>query len=444
MAFKIVEGGLDFPLPRWRKIRQKFHAPQVGDIAAAVAREMRNLDGRIRPGMTVAVGVGSRGVARIAELTQAVIAELQQRGARPFIVPAMGSHGGGTPAGQMEVLAGYGVTPESMGVAFSPSMDTELLGYTPGGFPVHFSKAALAADAVFPINRIKVHTDFHGPVESGLSKMLVIGFGKHKGATLIHQNGFDTFHEVIPAAAALILSKVNVLGGLGSIENAHEDVAQIAVVPGPDIPAREPELLETSRRLMPRVPFQHLDVLVVDYLGKNISGGGMDPNITGRYAVRHLSDPERDPKKIAVLRLTELTHGNATGLGLADVTTKAVVDNVDYQKFWTNQVTSTEIRGAATPLWMLSDRAAIALALLVCPRTDILNPRLVRIESTLHLEEMWVSEALWQAEGVGRPDLEALTDAQEMAFTPEGHLADLPLPTFNHALAPWSEKEAAH
>lgn len=443
MAFQIVEGGLDFPLPRWRRIRQHFDAPRVEDVAAAVAAEMRKLDGRIRPGMTVAVGVGSRGVARIAEIARAVIRELQQRGARPFIVPAMGSHGGGTPAGQLEVLAGYGVTPAAMGVEFVPSMETELLGHTPGGFPVHFSKAALAADAVLPINRVKVHTDFHGPVESGLSKMLVIGYGKHKGATLIHQNGFDTFHAVIPAAAALILNKVNVLGGVASIENAHEDVAHLEVVPGEAIPAREPELLERSRQLMPRIPFSALDVLVVDYIGKNISGAGMDPNITGRYVARHIRDP-RNPQKIVVLRLTELTHGNATGLGVADVTTRAVVENVDYQKYWTNVITSTELDGGKTPIWLPTDRQAIALALITCNRIDVQAPKLVRIESTLHLDELWVSEALWQAEGVGRPELEALTPAQEMAFTRDGNLADLPLPAFRHGRQPWSDEEGTH
>ena len=439
MSFKIVEGGLDFPLPQWRKIRQKFNAPHEGDLAAAVAREMAKLDARIRPGMTVAVGVGSRGVARIAEITLAAIIELKRRGARPFVVPAMGSHGGATAEGQLELLAGYGITPAAMGVAFNPAMDTELLGYTPDGCPVHFSQAALAADAVFPINRIKVHTDFHGPVESGLSKMLVIGYGKHKGPSAIHQRGFDTFHEVIPAALRVILAKVNVLGGLGSVENAHEAIAHLEAVPGPEIPTREPELMELSRSLMPRIPFTHLDVLLVDYLGKNISGGGMDPNITGRYTVRHITDPERNPQKIAVLRLTEATHGNACGLGLADITTRAVVANIDYQKYWTNIITSTELNGGKTPIWLPNDRHAIALSLLTCNRIDLMAPRLARITSTLHLAEMWVSEALWQAEGAERPDLEALTEPQAMRFTADGNLADLPLPAFHHGLKPWEE-----
>lgn len=442
MAFQVVEGGLAISLPQWRKVRQHFDAPCESDVAGAVAREMRTLDARIRPGMTVAVGVGSRGVARIDAITLAVIAELKRRGARPFIVPAMGSHGGGTPEGQLEVLAGYGVTPESMGVEFRSAMDTQLLGYTAGGFPVHFSQEALAADAVLPINRVKVHTDFHGPVESGLSKMLAIGFGKHRGASLIHKQGFATFHETIPAAASVILAKVHVLGGMATIENAHENVARLEAVPAEAIPTREPQLMELSRSLMPRIPFGNLDVLVVDYLGKNISGSGMDPNITGRYQVRHIvSEPGRNPQKIVVLRLTEQTHGNATGLGCADVTTRAVVENIDYQKFWTNQITSSELGGAATPMWMPDDRQAIAVALVTCNRVDVQQPRLVRVSSTLNMEELWVSEALWQAEGRNNPNLEALSEPMAMRFTAEGHLVDLPLPDFHSARRAWEEED---
>lgn len=439
MTFKISDESLDFPLPQWRKIRQNFPAPTEINTAAAVAREFRKLDAQIRPGMRVAVGVGSRGVAQISEITQAVIAELKARDATVFIVPAMGSHGGATSEGQMDVLAGYGVTPETMGVAFHPEMETNLLGTTPGGFPVYFSRAALDADAVFPINRVKLHTDFHGSVESGLCKMLVIGFGKHRGASLIHKNGFDTFHDTIPAAAKLLLDKVRVLGGLASIENANEEVAKIEIVPAPEILSREQELMAYSRDLFPRIPFRHLDVLVVDYLGKNISGSGMDPNVTGRYTVRHITEPERNPQKIVVLRLTELTHGNACGLGLADLTTQIVVDNIDYQKTWTNIITSTELNGGKTPIWLPNDRHALALALLTCNRVNVSAPRLVRIHSTLHIGEMWVSEALWQSDGMGHSELEPLTDSQEVNFTAEGHLGDLPLSEAYHGRKPWED-----
>ena len=234
-----------------------------------------------------------------------------------------------------------------------------------------------------------------------------------------------------------MFEKVNVLGGVASVENALEDVAHLEAVPGDRIAAREPELMRLSRTLMPRIPFDSLDVLVVDYLGKDVSGMGMDPNITGRYSVRHLVDP-RNPKKLAVLRLTERTHGNACGLGVADLTTRAVVENIDYQKYWTNVVSSTELTNGKTPIWVPDDRSAIALAILTAPRTDPLAPRLVRIESTLHLREMWVVEALWQSDGRGQPLLRPLGEPCEMQFTADGRLADLPPPRGSNGRAPWS------
>jgi Lactate racemase N-terminal domain len=440
-GFSIVEGGLSFPLPKWRRVAQRIEAPRLESISEAVAREMRKLDGRVRPGMSVAIGVGSRGVARLAEIVRAAVAELQRRGARPFIVPAMGSHGGATPEGQLEVLKGYGVSPEALDVPFDASMETVPLGTTATGLPLHWSRAALRADAVLPINRVKPHTDFHGEVESGLSKMLAIGFGKQKGAATVHLRGFDTFHDVVPEAARLVFEKVNVLAGIASVENALEDVAHLEVVPGDQIARREPELVRMSRSLMGRIPFENLEVLVVDYLGKDVSGMGMDPNVTGRYAVRHLVDP-RNPKKLAVLRLTERTHGNACGLGVADVTTRAVVENVDYQKTWTNVVASTELTNGKTPIWVPDDRSAIALAIATCPRVDRMAPRLVRIESTLHLQELWVAEALWQSDGRHDSTLRALGDAREMEFASDGNLADLPMPAAKRGRAPWSAARA--
>ncbi len=438
-AFNVVEGGLNVEFPTWRRIRQKLDAPRDPDVRASIAREMERVSSNIRPGMTVAVGVGSRGVARLSELVEAVLAELRQRGARPFVVPAMGSHGGGTPEGQRDLLEGYGITAEKLGISIEARMDTTVLGRTDTGFEVNFSQAALAADAVFVINRVKVHTDFHGPFESGLAKMLVIGLGKHKGAAHAHQRGSATFEKTIPEALRLILQKVNVLGGLAVIENAREEIAQVEVVPGEDIPAREPQLLDRSRQLLPRIPFEKLDVLVVDCMGKNLSGSGLDPNVTGRYFVRHIPNEEAtNPYRIAILRLTELSHGNAAGLGVADVITRAVAENIDYQKFWTNTIASTELGAGRTPVWMPDDRQTIGLALATTHVPDTTKARLVRIESTLQIEEFWVSEALWQSDGKSRSNLEPLTEALPISFTAEGNLVDLPLPAFHHGRQPWT------
>lgn len=432
MGFQPERGRFDFPLPRWRLVRQRFEHVREPSVEAAVSREMAKLRPAVRPGMTVAVGVGSRGISHLAEIVQAVVRELQEMGAAPFIVPAMGSHGGATAQGQADVLAGYGVTESTVGARVAPEMGTVLLGRAPGlgpagtWAPVHFSRAALEADAVFVVNRVKVHTSFHGPVESGLSKMLCLGLGKHTGASGLHRLGAPTFEHLIPSATRLVLDHVNVLGGLAVVENAYEEVAHLEVVPGPDIPEREPALLDLSRRLMPEIPFKHLDVLVVDYLGKDISGDGMDPNITGRHGTWPLTDPERDPEKIVVLRLTKASHGNACGLGLADVTTRAVVDAIDRQATWTNVVTSLELAFGRIPLWVDDDRTAIALALSTCGGVEPAEARLVRVRSTLHLEEIWVSEALWQAEGAARPHLEARSEPAEPAFDAYGMLADLP------------------
>jgi hypothetical protein len=436
MPFTIAEGGLDFPLPKVRRIAQRFEAPREESIGGAVAREMRKLDGRIRPGMSIAVGVGSRGLAQLSAIVRATVDELKRRGARPFVVPAMGSHGGATPQGQIDVLAAYGVTADALDVPVEASMETELVGEA-AGLPIFWSRAALRADAVLPVNRIKVHTDFHGEVESGLSKMLAIGFGKQKGAATVHLAGFDKFHEVVPQLTRAILEKVNVLGGVATIENGLEQVAHLEMVPGADIPTREPQLLQRSRELLPRIPFDDLEVLVVDWLGKDISGFCWDPNVTGRYGPRHLVDP-RDPKKLVALRLTERSHGNACGIGVGDVTTRALVENIDYQKTWTNNVTSSELGGGKTPIWMPDDRSAIALAIATCPRIDRAAPRLCRIESTLHLSEMWVSESLWQRGGASNPRLSALGEPVEIEFTQEGQLRDLPLPAYSHGRAPWS------
>ncbi len=439
MPFSITDTPLDFPLPLWRRVRQRFDAAREPSVEAAVAREMAKLDGRIRPGMTVAIGVGSRGLASLVEIVRATVGALEARGARPIVMPAMGSHGGATPEGQLAVLAGYGITPESVGAPIDPSMETVRVGVAEGGLPVHFSRAALAADAVLPVNRVKPHTSFRGPVESGLSKMLAIGFGKHTGATEIHQRGMDRLHETVPAAVAVILREARVLGGVASLENARDEVAAIEVVPGEAIPAREPQLLERARALMPRIPFDRLDVLVVDAIGKDVSGTGMDPNVTRRYTARHLGVDPLGAQRIVVLRLTERTHGNANGLGVADVTTRDVIEQIDYQKSWTNAVTAQSLDGARTPVWMPSDREAIALALATCARVDRLAPRLVRVATTLELETFWLAEALWQAEGRLRPDLEPLSDPEAMRFDADGRLAGLPAPAARHGRAPWTE-----
>lgn len=412
------------PLPQMVRVRQKFPRPAEPDIRAAVRREFERpaVGERLRPGMKVAIGVGSRGLARLAEIVRAVVDEVKARGAEPFIVPAMGSHGGATPEGQMEVLASYGVTPEAIGVPFRPSLETKVLGTTEHGVNVFLSTEALAADAIIPVCRVKLHTDFRGPIESGFCKMLAIGFGKLRGAESIHAWGFSEFNWAIPEVAEYIAAHVpQVAFAVCSLENAFEDVARIEAVPVAQMLTREPELLAESASYMAKILSDKFDVLVVDELGKNISGGGMDPNITGRHTGPHMSGGP-SIQKIVVLGLTEETHGNACGIGYADITTRRVVEGMDHHKTWTNIVTSTVLRGGAIPIWMPSDRDAIALAIKACNRIDFEKPRLVRIKNTLELQTMHVSASFWESDLKHRQDMEALSEAEPWPLDQQGNL----------------------
>ena len=290
-----IAGGLDVALPRMIHVRQKFATP------------------KLEPGMTIAVGVGSRGVNNIAECTRAVVAELKSLGAQPFIFPAMGSHGGATAEGQKEVLDGYGVTEDFVGCPVKSSMDVVELGKADDGMPVYLDKHAAEADAVALICRIKPHTNFRAPIESGIVKMLTIGMGKIIGATTLHTYGMDMFGELLPKTAKFIMSKINFVFGVGMVENAADETAIIEVVPAEQVLDREPVLQAKAKEFMPRLQFDELDVLVVEKIGKNISGSGMDPNITGRNARFVEWNMKPFVKKIAVLGLTPETHGNATG-----------------------------------------------------------------------------------------------------------------------------------
>lgn len=411
-ADSLVAGGLDVTFPSGAYVRQKFGGPAVPSARDEVLRGFSRPEvlERIRPGMRIAVGVGSRGIKCIREVTKATVDFLKERGAEPFIVPTMGSHGGATPEGQMTVLAQYGITPESMGVPFEPEMDVALLGETASGAPVYFSRAALAADGVIPIGRVKPHTSFRGRIESGIYKMLAIGFGKHQGAAALHSFGFERFAQLIPEVGDFILSRVNVVAAVAIVENAREDPALIEVLLPEEVPSREPELLEKARAWMGRILFDEFDVLIVDEIGKDISGDGMDPNVTGRFSLPFMSGGPR-VQKIAVLDLTEETHGNANGIGAADVTTQAVLDKIDFVQTYTNAITSTVLSVAKLPIVMPTKRAAVALCLKTLNGVRPEEARIVRIKNTLELEEIWISDPLLK-EAEGRSDVEVIRRAE--------------------------------
>ena len=424
----IIEGGLDVALPRMAPIRQKFPSPEIPDVNREIQRLVAG-DGRmerIRKGSRIAIAVGSRGINQIDRITKALIEQLQQLGARPFIVPAMGSHGGATAEGQRRVLAEYGITAETMGVPVESSMETEEIGQLPNGAPVYLDRTALRSDGIVIIARVKPHTGFRGEYESGLLKMLAIGLGKHKGATWFHSCGIDRFAELLPQLGKVVLEKAPILFGLAIIENAYDRPARFEIVWKEDMIAREPSLLKEAKSLMPKIIPDPLDVLIVQEIGKEISGGGMDPNITGRAASPFftLEHPPRI-QRIVVLRLSEATKGNAIGIGLADVTTRQLVDSINFDYTYVNAITAGIMSGAKIPIAMPTDKEAIQLALKTCFRVKHPETRIVWIRNTLALEKIFASEPLLP-EIRRNPHLEILDEPRPMQFDAQGNMIHPP------------------
>ena len=388
-----ISGGLDFQLPNMIKIRQKFSLPKINNVYDEILKDFndRKTNSRIKPGMTVAIGCGSRGIANISEATKAVVDFLLKCGAKPFIFPAMGSHGGATADGQVKVLADYGITEDSMGCPIKSSMEVVELSKLDTGMPIYIDKYASEADGIVVISRIKPHTNFRAPIESGIVKMLTIGMGKIAGATELHSYGMDTFIDLLPKACAEIISKKNILFGVGLVENAADETAIAEIVHAENIFSREIELQKIAKNYMPRLLFDEIDVLVIDQIGKNISGAGMDPNITGRNSGGVKWDVKPDVKKIVVLGLTPETHGNATGIGMADVITYEVYKDLDISKTYANVITSTYLDGAAIPVIMNTSEEAIKLAAKTVNRVKVKDLKIVRIKNTLELIHIEVS-----------------------------------------------------
>lgn len=419
--------------PKLVRIRQRFSGPVVGDIDGTVAEQLSRagLDDKVKPGMRIAITAGSRGIANIAVILRAAVRQLKARGAEPFIVPAMGSHGGATAEGQVEVLHSLGVTEEFCGAPILSSMDVVSVGETPTGMPVYVDQYAMEADGIIVIGRIKVHTDFKSPIriESGLMKMAAIGLGKHKQALLIHTYGVHGIRDLMPEVARVVLQKANVICGVAIVENAFEQTALIEAIPTGQIEQREAELLEWSASLMPKLPVEDIDVLVVDEIGKNYSGTGMDTNIIGRIRILGAEEPASPRiKYIIASDLSEESHGNALGIGLADLTTRRLFETVDFQKMNENVITSTFLQRAAIPIVMDNDREAIAAALRANWGVPPEEARIIRIPSTLHLEYLYVSEALLP-EVESLPDVEVVGRPEEMKFDEAGYF---PKSDFQH------------
>ena len=421
---------MSIPLPKMIEVTQTYPASPRLDFYALLREQFdtEGLKSRIAPGMRIAVGVGSRGIANLKEIVEAALRVLIAAGARPFVIPAMGSHGGATPEGQKAVLAEYGITAESLGVPIDAEMGVETIGTALDGREVVFSVPALRADAIVVINRIKPHTDFRGTLGSGIQKMLAIGFGKQVGAANAHRAAAHVGHEAaIREFAKVILGKVRVLCAIAIVEDQHHQTAELKVIRPDDIVSEEQVLLERSRSLMPRLPLDEIDLLIVDEIGKEISGSGMDTNIVGRDITGYSTALENSNgliphiARILVRGLSHATNGNGIGIGMADFTTERAVKALDLRYTYVNATTSLGLQLAKIPIHFPNDREAIQEAVGTLASQHPERLRIVRIKDTLNLERVLVSEccsdALQERAGVriGGP-------AREMEFDQAGNL----------------------
>ncbi len=420
----------DTPLPGWARIRQELDHSAIGSIADAIAREFAKpgIGDQITEGTSVALTAGSRGIDRIAEVLRACVDEVRKRGGEPFIIPAMGSHGGATAEGQMALIEHYGVTEEAMGAPLRASMETVHLGTLEGGVPVWFDRIAHdTADLVIPIGRVKPHTDFRGPVESGLMKMIAIGLGKQHGASWFHSQGIHTFGELIPKVAAFTLEQEPIPFGIALVENGAGKQALIEAVPAAAIRDREAELLEIAKEKLAGLPeVGRLDVLIVDEIGKDISGDGADPNVIHRAVVDTMDFSDARPlvQRYIVRGLTEHTDGNAAGIGMFDFTLQRLVDEMDPVPTYMNMITAKSPQGARVPVTVENDRQALTLAVASGIKVDPSNARIMRIRSTKELETLHVSAPVLEELRESGVSVEILEDVQPIAFDADGMFAD--------------------
>ena len=412
--------------PQFFRVRQKFEAPRVADIAATVQSELGRLklDGRVKPGQSVAITAGSRGIANIHLIIQAAVRFFQKLDAKPFIVPAMGSHGGGTAEGQRGILEGYGITEEFCGCPIKASMETIVVCQTSEGFPVHFDRHASQADHVLVVGRVKPHTDFVGDVESGLMKMMLIGLGKHEGAKIYHRAILDySFPQIVRSVAHRVMERCHILAGLAILENSYDQTAKIAAVAADELEQREAELLKQARKWMPKLPFPLVDILLIDEMGKNISGAGVDTNVIGRKHIYHRAADDEFPKvkRIVVRGLTEETHGNASGIGLVEFCTTRLLNQIDQRITRINCLTSGNVAACMLPVNFDTDREIIDAALPTIGLTEPPHAKILWIHNTLELAEVECSQAYWN-EARERDDLDVLSELRGLPFDAQGNL----------------------
>lgn len=413
-------------LPKMFRAKQTFpretippeKIPQV--VEAQIAQPL--FSEKIKPGMSIAITAGSRGIANVSIITKAVVDAVKRRGANPFIVPAMGSHGGATAEGQLEVLASYNITPETMGCPIRSSMEVVELGISDTGLPVYMDKNAYESDGVILSCRLKPHNAFRGKVESGPCKMMAVGLGKQKGAERVHSEGMGKIGANILSIAQVMLAKGPILFAIPCIENAYDETCRIEAIDAKDILTREPELLKFAFDNMPSLLVGEGDVLIVDETGKNYSGTGVDPNITGTFSTE-FAHGGVNVQRTCFLDLSEESHGNSLGVGLANAITKRFFDKIDLEMMYPNCITSTVLTSARIPCIVYSDKEAIQLCVRTCNGIDQKNVRIIRIPNSLHIGSIMLSEAYYADVLAGKyPGLEAVSQPEYMEFDAEGTL----------------------
>ena len=413
-------------IPALTLVRQNRQQPTIIEVAKETRRQWleSKVAQRIKSGDKIAVGCGSRGIANIAVIVRSTVEALQELGAKPFIVAAMGSHGGATAEGQRELLASYHISEAELGIPVKTEMDSQQIGINSWGEPVWWDRNALAADGVVTVSRIKPHTDYRGNYESGITKMCVIGLGKREGASQHHRWGWKGLQQMIPETMKTILEKTQFLGGLGILENAREETAHLQVVDRDDILAVEPGLLERAREMMGRIPFAELDVLIVGEIGKNYSGAGIDPNVVGRLLIE--AAPELETCKPRITRMCALdlspeSHGNGTGVGIADLTTERLLASIDPVPFRMNNLTACFLWRSKLPLAFRTDRECILTAIETCWQPISEKLKFAIIPNTLEVMEMWISAPLL-AEAKANPEIEIVTEPRSVPFDENGNM----------------------
>lgn len=429
---KVVAGGMvsrlleDTPIPKMFHARQNFPREVITaqEIPAVIngQLEQEQFSSLMKPGMSIAITAGSRGIRNVDIITKSIVDFVKSKGAHPFIVPAMGSHGGATAEGQLEVLASYNITPETMGCPIKSSMEVVELGYSERGKKVSLDKNAYEADGIIISCRLKPHNAFRGPYESGPCKMMTVGLGKQAGASVVHGDGMDVIAQNIPTMAKVVLEKANILFAIPCIENAYDETCKIEAILAKDILQREPELLKYAFSNMPKLIVDETDVLVVDEVGKNYSGTGVDPNITGTFSTPYATGGIK-VQRTCFLNLSEASHGNALGCGLASAITKKIFDEMDVEKMYPNCITSTVLASARIPCVVASDKEAMQICIKTCNKIDTNNARVVRIANSLHVDEIMLSESYYEDVKNGKyPGIEALDEPGELEFDKDGNV----------------------